>query len=231
MELHTGFMSTEELATWFGVTLKSFRNRSASYYEKLEFFCEFERIYGGVMISKIILSKYCKNYKQDDILFNKEIKRCIKEQDGMASISGFSNMVESMPEYSHLSNRQIQYRMSKAALRNYGKYGDPEGGITGNREREWAIKLDDKNHYRALTEEEVKLFNDLVSKCYASAPEKIKQKKKLETQLRNNDISTEEYFNLIDAYNLDLFVDILTEFEIRTGFRIVLATKYEIRAW
>ena len=37
MELRTGFMSTEELATWFGVTLKSFRNRSASYYEKLEF--------------------------------------------------------------------------------------------------------------------------------------------------------------------------------------------------
>ena len=79
--------------------------------------------------------------------------------------------------------------MSKAGTK---LFGDPtivgKPGKVGSREYIWAIKLNDYNGYRLMTEEEEKLFDDIISKCYTLPPEKIKKKELLKDQLKQNEI-------------------------------------------
>ena len=231
--LKMGIMKNEELAAWFGIALGTYRNNAKVYLEKLKKYADFERIRGGVNITKIHLNKYIKNYDvRDAAYFNQEIERCNREQDGLASISGIARKVKKeMEELNLLTERQLERRFSDVALIHYGEYGSVEGGITGVREREWAIKLDDYNGYRSLTEDEWKLFVEITGRLYSTEAEKIIKKKKLEKQLRKREIEVEEYFEKIDEQGLDTFPQVLMEFKAKTGYQIVLASKYQIKAW
>ena len=231
--LKLGVMKNEELANWFGVTIGTYRNNARNYLEKLNKYADYERIRGGVNIAQIHFRKYIKNYDMKDAAyFNQEIERCNKEQDGLASISGIARKAqEEIEEMKYLSQVQIQRKFSDVALIHYGEYDDIAGGITGVREREWAIKLDDYNGYRSLTEDEWNLFVEITGRLYSTEAEKIIKKKKLERQLRRREIEVEEYFEKIDEQGLDSFPQVLFEFRVKTGHQIVLASKYQIRAW
>lgn len=233
MKLKLGKMTTQEIADWFNISKKTFTNSAQKYLDILKSYADFKRVYGGVDISVIRFDTYVKGYNQyDDGYFNKEIERCVKEQKGLASISGIANRAKrDVPEYKDYADSSITYRMSKAASRNYGKCGSSEGGLTGIREREWAIKLSDYNDYRPLTEEEYKIFISITGDYHKKNPEKVLEKSKLEMQLKDREIDIEEYFSLIDVCELDLFPQIILEFEARTGFKIVLATEYQIKAY
>lgn len=231
MKLKIGKMTSKELAEWMGIKYPTYRKNIKGRLEYLKHFAEFEEIYGGVIITKIYIEEFVKNISDDDTFFNNEIDRCVKEQEGFASLAGIANIAKKEEEYKDLSDSQIRRRMSSAGKRNYGKYGDPIGGMKGIREREWAIKIDDYNHYRPLSEEEYNTFLEITSAFYTSDPEKIIEKKKLEEQLRDDEITKERYFELIDAYELDHFSGIYAEFAKRTGKQISLATQYTNRAW
>ena len=231
MKLFLGKMTSKELAEWMGISYTTFRHNSEKRLEYLKHFADFDRVHGGVVITKIYMEEFVKNISDDDAFFNNEIDRCIQEQSGLASISGIANIAGQKEEYKSYSESHIKKRMASAGKRNYGKYGNIVGGIKGIREREWAIKLDNYNHYRPLTEEEKEIFLEITSIYYTAAPDKLIEKKKLEEQLRNDEISKDEYFRKIDLYELDLFGDIMFEFKRRTGFQITLATQYTNRAW
>lgn len=228
MKLKLGKMTSTELAQWFNISKKSFTNNSSRYLEKLNDFARFERVWGGVEILEIYLDEYVKGYNViDDTYFNKEIDRCIKEQDGLASISGISNKAKlEVKEYAPLAESSLRYRMTKAAARGYG-----ENGSLGFREREWAIKLDDYNHYRALTAEEYGIFAEITSDYQSKVPEKSIEKEKLEIRLREKEIDVDEYFRLVDGQELSVFPQIMWEFSARTGLKLVLATGYYKRAF
>ena len=49
--------------------------------------------------------------------------------------------------------------------------------------------------------------------------------------MRKREIEVEEYFEKIDEEELDTFPQVLMEFKAKTGYQIVLASKYQIRAW
>ena len=231
--LKMGKMGTQEIADWFGIAKKTYTNSIPRYLEKLKEYADFERVRGGVIIKKIYFTEYIKNYSfKDADYFNQEIERCNKEQDGLASISGIARKVKKeMEGLEDLSQIQIQRRFSDVARIHYGEYGSIEGGVTGIREREWAIKLDDYNGYRSLTEDEWELFVEITGRLYSTEAEKIIKKKKLEKRLRKREIEVEEYFEKIDEEGLDTFPQVLMEFKAKTGYQIVLASKYQIRAW
>lgn len=233
MQLKTGKMTTQELANWFGVSKKTFTNSAQKYLEKLSDYAEFNRVYGGVNITLVHFDTYVKGYNQmDDTYFNQEISRCVKEQNGLASISGIANKAKrDVPEYKDYAEVSIRYKMSKAATRNYGPCGDLMGGINGTREREWAIKLDDYNNYRALTEEEYALFVEITKDFQSKYPEKSIEKEKLEIRLKEKEIDVDEYFKLVDVCELDIFPQIMWEFTAQTGYKIVLATEYQLKAF
>ena len=229
--LQEGFMSNQELADFFGITKKTYCNFVQSYLEKLATCADFERVRGGVLIKKVIFEQYEKNTeakKIDDKYFNEEIKRCIKEQGGFASVAGIAKKAQLEEDYKDLTLRQVEKRMSDAGKRNYGAFGDTDGGTMGVRDREWAIKLDGMNAYRPLTTEEREIFLEITSIFYTKAPEKILEKRKLEQRLRNGEIDKDKYFELVDLYELDMFPSILGAFMQKTGYQIVLASKYEI---
>lgn len=230
--LKKGFMSNQDLADWFGVKKRSYENAASRYLEKLSECATFKRVRGGVEIQEIIFEVYEKNAAQkraDDKYFNAQIRKCIKEQEGFASIAGIAKKAKlEEEEYKVLSIQQVEKRMSDAGKRNYGAFGDGKGGAIGMRDREWAIKLEGINKYRNLTPEEREIFLEITSIYYTKAPDKIVEKRKLEQKLRNGEIDKDRYFELIDLYQLDLFPDILGAFFERTGYKIVLASQYEI---
>ena len=121
-------------------------------------------------------------------MYLEEIKECVETQDGLSTLSGMVRKIER--ENSTLKGfRNGTMRMSKAGTK---LFGDPtvagKPGKVGSREYIWAIKLNDYNGYRLMTEEEEKLFDDIISKCYTLPPEKIKKKELLKDQLKQNEI-------------------------------------------
>ena len=203
------------------------------YLKVLKQYADFDRVRGGVFIKKIYFSEYIKNYVFDDATyFNKEIERCIKEQEGLASVSGIARKARQENQALQLlSERQVARRFSNIANIHYGDYSNSKRGISGIREREWAIKLDDYNGYRDLSKEEYDLFKEITVQLYSTDADKIINKKKLEKQLKSKEIDVDTYFEKIEKQELDNLPSVLLEFKARTGHQIVLASKYEIVAW
>ena len=231
--LKMGKMETQEIADWFGIAKKTYTNSTSRYLEKLKEYADFERVRGGVIIKKIYFSEYIKNYNFADAqYFNEEIERCITEQDGLASIAGVARKArEECPELQLLSEKQVTKRFSAVANIHYGDCSLFNRGKTGTREREWAIKIDDYNHYRALSPEEYEILSELASSMYSRNGDKVLRRKKLEAQLKKKEIDVDTYFEKIEEQELDNFPQVLIEFKCKTGYQVVLASKYEILAW
>lgn len=86
-------MKTQELAAWFGVSFGHFRNSSVKFYEKLSHFCEYEKVYGGVIINEIYQDTYERNFDaRTELLIIDEVLRCAKENDNLGTISGMARL-------------------------------------------------------------------------------------------------------------------------------------------
>jgi hypothetical protein len=66
VELKEGKWSSRSLAEWFGVSYNTYKNDISKYLEQLEFYCDFEKIYGGVTITEVYVSVYNKNLNMTD---------------------------------------------------------------------------------------------------------------------------------------------------------------------
>jgi hypothetical protein len=162
MELRLGKMTGHELAEWFNVSYNaSYRKKTKKYQAILSNFCEFTPYRGGVEITEVYCPYYIKNMNCiDDKNFLEEIKRCEREQDGLASIAGVAEYWSTLDEYKGLNENQIRYRATKAAKRLFGTMSEGKSaGPAGTREYEWAVKLTGLNWYRHMTADEHALFN------------------------------------------------------------------------
>lgn len=228
MKLRLNKMTSKEMAMWFGISYNTYKNKIASYLEKLEDYCEFERIYGGVIIKEIYLDEYDKNLNiKDQELVLKEIKTCIETQGGLSTIAGMSRKYAKHQDYQSVST--AKRRLSKASLVLFGETKELiSHGTIGSREYVWAIKLDEYNHYRFMTKAEEKRFDEIITDCYAAEPDKIKKAALLEDQLKKEEIDVKEYFELKERLGLDTFKDCIFKFHEETGFLVVRCTRHEI---
>ena len=159
MRLTLGKMTSKQLAQWFGVLPTSYSHNIPNYLSRLEDYCKFEKVYGGVIISEIYIEEYDRGLKfKDEKMYLEEIKECVETQDGLSTLSGMVRKIER--ENSTLKGfRNGTMRMSKAGTK---LFGDPtvagKPGKVGSREYIWAIKLNDYNGYRLMTEEEEKII-------------------------------------------------------------------------
>ena len=55
MKLILGKMTSKQLAQWFGVLPSTYSHNIPSYLSRLEDYCKFEKVYGGVIISEIYI--------------------------------------------------------------------------------------------------------------------------------------------------------------------------------
>lgn len=228
VKLQLGKMRTESLAEWFGIKYGTFRKNPANYFKKLEDYCEYEKVYGGILIKEIYIEEYDKhlNFK-DQTLYLDEIKECVENQDGLATLSGMARKYTEQGVFD--SERTARRRLTKAGVELFGKTNELTSiGPAGMREYLWAIKLDDYNHYRLMTEGEEKRFDEIIVSCYTAELDKVKKAKLLEDQLKKKEIDVDEYFEIQDRLGLDTFKDCIFKFKEETGEMIVRCTKHQI---
>lgn len=221
-------MRTEDLANWFNIKYGTFRKNPNKYLDILKYYCDYEKVYGGIIINEVYISEYVKNINvKDREKYLEEIKLCIKNQDGLSTLSGMSRKL--LREGYFTSEFTGRYRLAKVGKELFGETKELiSHGTEGSREYVWAIKVSDYNIYRSLTEQEEKIFDDIIIGCYGTQPEKIKRIQLLEDQLRNKEIDSDEYFSQKDRYNLDTFKDCIFKFREETGQIIVRCTKHEL---
>lgn len=221
-------MKTQELATWFGVSFGHFRNTSTDFYDKLFDFCDYEKVYGGIIIKEIYFNTYDKSLSIiNEINAVEEIRRCIVEQCGLSTISGMARVFTARKFYP--SERTAERRLTKILTRLFGITKDKGSvGELGSREYIWAIKLDDLNHYRFITDEENMIFDSIISRYYAERPEQIKQDELYKDAVFGNEMTPEEYFLHIQEEPSMTFYDCLMQFLAKTGHMIARATKYDV---
>lgn len=228
MQLKLGKMTSKELAQWFNVTSKTYQNNNSKYLDKLSDFCQFEKVYGGVIVQEIYVSKYDKLWrKKADQFYLEEISRCVEEQDGLATLAGIARKMVNEGKFESESTAKRQ--LTKSGDRLFGQIKDLHGkGIAGVRERLWAIKVDDYNKYRLMTAEEEERFDKIIESLYCTNAERVKRAALLEETYRaDKDMTKEEYFEQKERLGLNVFKDCIFQFGNETGLTIVHCTKHD----
>lgn len=220
--LKLGKMTTKEIADWMGISYSGFRKRKKEKLETLRYFADFDEVYGGVYIKEIFQSVFDKNVSKDNAIYMKELR---KTANGISTCAGMTRVLkkEEVPPYFELSDTTIAKRLSKAGYRLFGPYQG--NGEVGNRKMIWAIELDKYNHYRELNDEENEILKELVGNYYSEKPDLILKNELLDREYaENSSMSKEEYLAKKDALNTKSWRDIVDNFKVRTGFKLIHAT-------
>lgn len=233
MELRLGIMKTKELAEWMGIKYNTFRTNSSKRYEILKQYCDYSQVYGGIDIKEIYIPKY----KGD--LTNSDVKNYLEEiksiENGLSSVAGMARKFKAhKAEYADINPKSLYYRLTKAGNQAFGKNRIhtkeeyPAIGAYGYREMVWAIKVDDYNHYRFMTEEESARLNDIISVLCMKEPEIVLKEALLDEMLRDKQIDSDEYLNQKERLTSVTFKDCISQFKDETGYTIVHCSKHQL---
>ena len=240
MELRIGKMTSREIAEWFGISYSSYRRskqKKEELLEKLLFYCSYKSIYGGIIVKEIFVSEYNKNLNTDA---SKEYLIQVKEANSnLCTIAGMTRKlrIEYPDTWGKLSESAVIKSLRNAGIALFGETNLPlyreqeekHSGPCGYREYCWAIKVNDFNKYRFLTEEENKIFDDLLQSYNISSKDialKEQVEKEYKRQLVKREITIEEYDR--KTSNIELFPQLLSKFKKETGLVLVHATRHEI---
>ena len=194
-ELKLGKITLKELASWFGISYGSIRNKREKYFKELEEYADFktgER--GGVEILNIYIPVYVKkdnNYQQ--------IKQKIPaawDKSGLDLKKNVAQKLYSKEEFSIKYSTMYSY-VCKASNELYGKPSSLEGGEIGN--CHWVLCVKDQNtgKLRWFTYEENQQKQELRAKYFNERNQEEKKKQEiresLKLQLKKNEISKEDY--------------------------------------
>ena len=75
---------TKELAEWFGIAYKTYCNQRKKRLEELKGFCDYEEVYGGVIVKKVYFDEYYK-YQDDESRVLKVINDKYFNMDGQGT--------------------------------------------------------------------------------------------------------------------------------------------------
>lgn len=229
-ELKVGKFPTKEIIDWFGVEPNTFWKYKKRKIQILQQYCDFEESRGYITINKVYYPHYVKNLDKRDVELYHKMVTMIPNK--ISTIKAISDEIErrDLPYYEGVSERTVQYRMSEAGKIAYGVTRDEESqGVYGNRKYRWAVKTGREwpNCYRELTPIERDIFADLMKVYYCARPEKSMQRELLLQAFREDEEMTkEEYFDLLELYEVNDFMEVINQFHKRTGYWIVNATQH-----
>ena len=229
MKLKIGKMTSRELAQWMNISYNTYRNSIDKYLSIVEDYCDFEKVYGGIIVKEIYIEEYDKSLSlKDEKIYLKEIERCIAEQDGLSTVAGMSRKL--VKEGTFDSFETAKRRMSKTGKKLFGKTDESlfSHGEKGRRTYVWGVKLNDYNQYRRLTKEEEEKFDKIIADFYSANVNKVKKEALLTDRLRNKEITVDEYFESKDALGVDNFLSCIFLFKEQTGFLITKCSEHEL---
>ena len=176
-ELKLGKITLKELASWFGISYGSIRNKREKYFQELEEYADFkagER--GGVEILNIYIPVYVKkdnNYQQ--------IKQKIPAAWDKSCLDLKKNVAQklySKEEFSIKYSTVYSY-VCKASNELYGKPSSLEGGEIGN--CHWVLCVKDQNtgKLRWFTYEENQQKQELRARYFNERNKEEKKKQEI----------------------------------------------------
>lgn len=267
MEIKQGDVLTlKDLAIFFNKAYSTIRNNKDKWLQLLNSFCNYHiDKRKRIVIDEVIFSTYEK-YQIDayrilsylyDRLSNaeKQEQLDIDERDEinyrMNSFSGMASILKEIysKDYGLLSDRSIITKVKRVADKYFGTTINPKKeytfkelieiteGIYGIKNYVWAIKLEGKNEYRALSEDERKLFNKCLKNYFF--PQSEEEMSDFSNYLLDlfglpeivdlNKVNGKDVYSaLIEKYK-SKFKNIIDIFKKETGYIIVRTTEYNLK--
>lgn len=240
-------VSSSELADWFDIAYGTYRNQRKKKLEELKDFCDYDEVYGGVIIKEVYFDEYYK-YQDDENRVLKVINDKYFNVDGQGtaydelnSISGIAQVLQKQypKDYGNKTFDTIERRVSRVMKKCFGVITKEnplaQGGI-GVREYVWAVKLEGDNNYRYKTREEDELFKEIIKAAYAeNAKERIEEEELLKDAMRERislgeEVSFADYENARrrGKYYVDFKSEVLDVFREKTSCLLVRVTRYEV---
>lgn len=222
MKLKLGKMTGREIAKWLGISYDgTYRKSPSKYIVKLQDYCKYKTMRGGVTIEEIYIEEYNPNLR---IERDKQYLIELKAQRELMSMSGAA---ENIPDTSrYILTQSRDYLFGKDSINKTSE----SRGLLGNREMIWAIKLYDRpNHYRYLTPEEEEIFDELIIQTYTNIdPQKVKDREILLQECADKDLTVGEFQSIAKSKNINFFDEVVNKFYVKTRMRLAVATKHEI---
>lgn len=267
MEIKQGDVLTlKDLAVFFDKSYGTIRNNKNKWLQLFNSFCNYHiDKRKRIVIDEVIFSTYEKYqidaYRILSYLYDrlsdaeKQEQLDIEERDEinyrMNSFSGMASILKEIysKDYGLLSDRSIITKVKRIADKYFGTTINPKKeytfkelieiteGIYGVKNYVWAIKLDGKNEYRALSADEIKLFNKCLKNYFF--PQSEEQMLDFSNYLLDlfglpevvdlNQVNgTDVYSALIEKYK-SKFKNIIDIFKKETGYIIVRTTEYNLK--
>ena len=267
MEIKQGDVLTlKDLAVFFDKSYGTIRNNKNKWLQLFNSFCNYHiDKRKRIVIDEVIFSTYEKYqidaYRILSYLYDrlsdaeKQEQLDIEERDEtnyrMNSFSGMASVLKEIysKDYGLLSDRSIITKVKRIADKYFGTTINPKKeytfkelieiteGIYGVKNYVWAIKLEGKNEYRALSADEIKLFNKCLKNYFF--PQSEEQMLDFSNYLLDlfglpevvdlNQVNgTDVYSALIEKYK-SKFKNIIDIFKKETGYIIVRTTEYNLK--
>ena len=267
MEIKQGDVLTlKDLAVFFDKSYGTIRNNKNKWLQLFNSFCNYHiDKRKKIVIDEVIFSTYEKyqidayrilSYLYDRLSDAKKQEQLdIEERDEvnyrMNSFSGMASILKEIysKDYGLLSDRSIIAKVKRVADKYFGTTINPKKeytfkelieiteGIYGVKNYVWAIKLEGKNEYRALSADEIKLFNKCLKNYFF--PQSEEQMLDFSNYLLDlfglpevvdlNQVNgTDVYSALIEKYK-SKFKNIIDIFKKETGYIIVRTTEYNLK--
>lgn len=175
--LKLGKISSKELADWFGISYGTYRNNKIERLNELKLYCEFDKIYGGVNITKIIDTQHLE-YTNANKQNYEIVKSAFTEEWNSNGIDTCSNVAIKVYD-KHKKELTIVDSTTYDYVRKVRNelYGKPfiEIGSLGSCVYLWCKKekaADGTIVYTQFTDEEDKIRKDLMKKHFSTDVEK-----------------------------------------------------------
>ena len=220
LELRLGKMSGREIAEWLGISYNStYRCSTNKQLEKLNDYCEFEKVRGGVIIKEIYIKEYEKDLKM------KVEKEYVKELARKNNLVTMTGMEKTTGNSRHLNTKARNHLYGDEPINK-----NPTAmGLLGNREMVWALKLPGDNNYRELTEKEEELLDNLITSVYSQIPaDQIKAKELLLKYCAEEGMSAQQYLELQNAQGYNFFERVIEQFAMLYGYSLVAVQKHHL---
>ena len=266
MEIKQGnILTLKDLAAFFNKSYGTIRNNKDKWLQLFNSFCDYHLEGKKIVIDEVIFSTYEKYqidaYRILSYLYDrlsdaeKQEQLDIEERDEvnyrMNSFSGMASILKEIysKDYGLLSDRSIITKVKRIADKYFGTTINPKKeytfkelieiteGIYGVKNYVWAIKLEGKNEYRALSADEIKLFNKCLKNYFF--PQSEEQMLDFSNYLLDlfglpevvdlNQVNgIDVYSALIEKYK-SKFKNIIDIFKKETGYIIVRTTEYNLK--
>ena len=266
MEIKQGdILTLKDLAAFFNKSYGTIRNNKDKWLYLFKSFCDYHLEGKKIVIDEVIFSTYEKYqidaYRILSYLYDrlsdaeKQEQLDIEERDEvnyrMNSFSGMASILKEIysKDYGLLSDRSIITKVKRIADKYFGTTINPKKeytfkelieiteGIYGVKNYVWAIKLEGKNEYRALSADEIKLFNKCLKNYFF--PQSEEQMLDFSNYLLDlfglpevvdlNQVNgIDVYSALIEKYK-SKFKNIIDIFKKETGYIIVRTTEYNLK--